>query len=277
MNPIILYRAYDFEFEPEELVAMKKYFRVTPNRTTLQKGDLVIGRLSLLPYYREVVEDLKILGATLINTHIEHSYIADMQHWYYDLEGLTPKTWFEPSRVTEEGPYVLKGHTNSRKSLWRTHMYAPSRKDIGIVLCHLLDDTFISQQQIYVRKYVPLKTYLIGLNGQPITDEYRFFICYGKIISGAYYWSSHIEDLNEQGIFPDVERVPRSFIREVMDRVGDHAKFYVIDVAQTAEGEWIVVELNDGCQSGLSENSPDTLFRNLKEAIAGHLGLPDGP
>lgn len=38
----------------------------------------------------------------------------------------------------------------------------------------------------------------------------------------------------------------------------------MIDVAQTESGDWIVIELNDGQMSGLSENNPEILYKNLK-------------
>ena len=40
-----------------------------------------------------------------------------------------------------------------------------------------------------------------------------------------------------------------------------------IDVAQTESGEWIVVELNDGQMSGLSENNPEVLYKNLTTVL----------
>jgi hypothetical protein len=37
-----------------------------------------------------------------------------------------------------------------------------------------------------------------------------------------------------------------------------------MDIAKTQSGEWIVIELNDGQMSGLSENDPNVLYKNLK-------------
>ena len=33
------------------------------------------------------------------------------------------------------------------------------------------------------------------------------------------------------------------------------------------EGNWILIEVNDGSMSGLSENDPDTLYFELKKGI----------
>jgi hypothetical protein len=61
--------------------------------------------------------------------------------------------------------------------------------------------------------------------------------------------------------------VPQAFLAEVNERIKLHANFYVVDVAQTEKGDWIVIELNDGQQSGLSDNSPVALYRWLLEAV----------
>ena len=39
----------------------------------------------------------------------------------------------------------------------------------------------------------------------------------------------------------------------------------MIDVAEREDGVWRVVELNDGCMSGLSGCIADELYRNLRE------------
>jgi hypothetical protein len=46
-------------------------------------------------------------------------------------------------------------------------------------------------------------------------------------------------------------------------------RFFVLDLAQTIAGSWIVVEVNDGQMSGLSGCDADTLYRNMA-AVLGH-------
>lgn len=271
MNPVIYYREFDMESFKGELDAALFFFPCVPQRTMVEPGDLVICRYSALPFYQELEADLTNIGAKMINTYHQHRYIADMQNWYYDLEGLTPKTWFRASDVpmSEPGSFVLKGETNSKKFLWNTHMFAETRQDVGKVMVNLMNDGLVGSQSIYVRQYVGLKKYLDGEQGMPVTDEYRFFICDGEILSGAYYWSSHLEDIREEcGVEPSVDDVPQEFLQEVIRRVGDSARFWVLDVGQTKDGEWIVIELNDGQMSGLSENDPRTIYKRLSEVLS---------
>jgi hypothetical protein len=105
---------------------------------------------------------------------------------------------------------------------------------------------------------------MTGIHGLPITKEFRFFVAYGEILSGGYYWSSHVEDLPE---VPSASEVPSSFLKEVISKIGHKANYYAVDIAQTEMGEWIVIELNDGQMSGLSENDPYVLYGNLRKVI----------
>jgi hypothetical protein len=270
MRPVILYRdPCDISFD-QELETMRRYFYCTNSRVDIQKGDLVIPRYSSLPYYEEQERDINKAGAKLINSYRQHEYIADMNNYYWDIEDLTPKTWFRPYDVpiNEKGAFVLKGKTNSKKFLWDTHMFAEDRNKVMEIYCKLQDDTLIGCQDIYIRKFIPLYNYAVGIRGLPISKEFRFFIAYKQILCGAFYWSNFAEDIAEKfGLVPCADVVPGKLIFDIIERVGDNSNFYTIDVAQTAEGEWIVIELNCGTMSGLSNNCPNILYYMLKEVI----------
>lgn len=249
-----------------EIDAMGRHFRCTDSRMDIPAGSLVIPRYSALPFYEELERDVLKAGARLINTFHQHRYVADLQNWYDDLRDFTPQTWFRLCDVPKDaGPFVLKGETNSRKFMWDTHMYAQTWDDMVRVSCNLADDTMIGQQMIYARKYVPLKTYFRSFHNLPVTKEFRFFAAFGKVLCGAFYWSNCVEDIGE---IPSVDEVPKDFLQKVLDIVGDRINFVVVDVAQAENGDWLVIELNDGSQSGLSENDPDILYSELKKVIS---------
>jgi hypothetical protein len=143
-------------------------------------------------------------------------------------------------------------------------MYAENRRVACDVYARLCEDGLISQQQIYIRKYVPLVTYFPDVVGLPVTNEFRFFVHDGEILCGGYYWSSHVDTLRERGIEPPkVEEVPRAFLERVTSKIGKKVRFYALDVAKTISGDWIVIELNDGQMSGLSMNDPNELYGRL--------------
>ena len=236
----------------------------------VSENELVICRYSCLPFYKELEYDVYLSGSELINPFKQHRYVADIKNWYCDLEDITPKTWFAPDDIpkNETGSFVLKGETNSKKFLWDSHMFASDRSKVMDVYCRLQDDGLVGSQDIYIRKYVPLFNYATSVHNLPISKEFRFFIAYGKVLTGAFYWSNFAEEIKEQiGNVPSADEVPKEFLQNVIDRVGDNANFYVVDIAQTAEGNWIIIELNDGQMSGLSENDPNILYRELKKVI----------
>lgn len=255
---IILYRGRDFE--NEELSFAQKYFKCTNRRPDIEKDDLVIPRYSFQPFYLDQLKDIEYVGAKVINNYQQHRYIADLQNYIVDLRELTPRTWRSPADLPDKGPFVLKGETNSRKSNWLRDMYAPDKKAAIEVYSRLMDDTLIGEQNIYIRQYEPMITYLQGVNGIPITKEFRFFVAYQQIISGGYYWQNYIDQLPE---VPNPNDVPFSFLKEVINRIGDQSNFYTIDVGISVSGQPFVVELNDGTSSGLSCVDPDQLYSNL--------------
>lgn len=262
--PCILFRDFDGVSE-EEKKSMNKHFVVTSSRMLVHGGELVIGRYSVLPFYRELEVDLAHRGAKLINTFANHRYVADLQNYVEDLGELTPCAWkFGIDEIPDNIPCIVKGETNSKKENWNTMMFARNKREVTDIAIQLMNDSLISSQTIYVRPFLPLKTFCYGLNGQPITMEFRFFVCRGQVISGGYYWSSFLEQLPST---PSPSMVPVDFLKKAIDKVKDKIPFFALDVAQLDNGEWIVIELNDGQMSGLSENNPEELYRNLKEIV----------
>ena len=238
---------------------------ISPFRSQVPAGVTVVCRYSCLPNYAELEAELAFLGASMINSYDEHRYIAEMR-WIDDIAHLTPKTWFNVGYAnvpdTEHG-WVLKGKTNSRKWQWNTHMFANTRKGLESVYRRLIDDTYIAPQGIVIREYVPLKPIEQAINGLPITNEWRCFFYKDLLLSGGYYWSI-AESVDEHTVMPEPAR---KVAQAAADLLCKHTNFFVVDVAETVKGEWIVIEVNDGQMSGLSENDPVTLYTALREAI----------
>lgn len=258
MEPIVYFRMTDDHDEPE-FQACNRHFKTVTQRTHVLPGQLVIPRYSVLPFGKELELDIKAQGSELINTFRQHCYVAEMRNWYYDFEDITPKTWFRLQDIKGDGPFVLKGSTNSKKFSWRTHMFAFGRVSAGDVYMRLLEDGLTGTQEIVIRQFVSLRNYGTMPSGIPISHEFRCFFYKDRLLSKAYYWSN--EDVHPE------DNVPKAFLEDVASRGKDHINFWVADVAQTEAGDWIVVELNDGCMSGLSRNDPDVLFSRLKEEL----------
>jgi hypothetical protein len=257
MQKVILFRS-DRDTE-EEFDAASAFMPTFKYRTDIPPNSLVFGRYSVLPFYSELEKELATRGSRLINTHAQHCYIADIMSWYADIHEYTPKT-YDYWADLDEGKWVVKGKTNSRKFHWNTMMYAEDRPALLDTIRRLYNDTLIREQGVVVREYVPLKKVGEGINGLPITKEWRCFFLGETLLSSGYYWASHPEchqgDLPEEG---------KQLAIKVAKIIAKKTNFFVLDVAEAESGDWLIIEVNDGQMSGLSDNNPDVLYYQLKE------------
>lgn len=263
-NPVLLCRM-DLMDNKDELFAVKEFW---PNsffyyRSIVPENSTVIGRYSVLPFYKELEKELNNhRKSNLINTYEQHNYISKMD-WYFDVFPYTPETWFDVGYKNVpycENGYVAKGETNSRKFKWNTCMYAKDRESLKSVMDNLREDTLISQQRMVVREYIPLETFETGINGLPFSNEWRFFFLAGQMISHGFYWSisEKIPEMIDEGGF--------DFARRMADIVSKKATFFALDIARTKNGDWILIEVNDGQMSGLSTIDARRFYSNLLTA-----------
>ena len=268
---VIYYRESLFH-EDEYEAAKEAGFTMVNLLTDLQKDDFVIPRYTTLPFAEDVYAEFANIGCKVINPYADHKIMADLFIWAKLLGNLTPKTYnqYEMARLPE-GAYVLKGATNSKKSYWNTHMFAPTKKDVSRVFANLVDDSLIGNQEIAIREYVPLVTVGEGINGLPITKEYRLFCLGDRVISSGYYWQNYVDDVNVNSVAIDPEdKVYAHTVKLATDCLSQFVNFYCIDLAQTQTGDWIVIEVNDATMSGLSCIDPKTFYRNLYEEVRYH-------
>ena len=64
----------------EELFIANEVFgnRLVEHRTDVPPSSVVVGRYSVLPFYKELEEELNEKNSYLVNSYEEHSYIANM-------------------------------------------------------------------------------------------------------------------------------------------------------------------------------------------------------
>jgi len=259
MKPIILFR--QSLAEENEIALANNFFDIVEQRTQC-KHNLVISRYSALPYYQELETDLSSLHCKMINTYKQHKWIANFEY-YEALKEYTPETWDEYSfqDCSYDGPFIVKGKTNSKKFQWNKLMFARTKKDAIHIGCELLSDSMIGCQDIIYRKYIPLKTLEFGTKGLPFSNEWRLFYLGNKLLSYGYYWSCASEK-----IISSIQLSNKGFILadKIAKIASEYTNFFVIDIAETDKGDWILIEINDGQMSGLSENNARVLYGNLK-------------
>lgn len=77
---------------------------------------------------------------------------------------------------------------------------------------------------------------------------------------------------------PSPEVIPEAFVERAIARVGSvdgrAPRWYALDIARTTAGDWVVVEINDGQRSGLSENDPRALYAAMAASLAAPVVSP---
>jgi hypothetical protein len=255
---VLFRRSTDTE---EEFAVANRHFKVVEQRSRAT-APLVIGRYSVLPFYKELEIDLANVGSRLINSWRQHKFVADFTY-YDEIEDITPKTYWDGTMSwvrAPEGQYVVKGTTNSRKHSWNTLMYAKTKRRAIQIGADLAGDDLIAQQGIIYRQFVPLKVFEVGINELPFSNEWRCFFLGDKLLSYGYYWSSASESVIQSA---RISPKGIGLAREAAARLSPYINFFAVDVAETVDGTWTVIEVNDGQMAGISENNPETLYENL--------------
>jgi hypothetical protein len=125
-----------------------------------------------------------------------------------------------------------------------------------------MEDSEIGEQGIVYRRFVPLKTFGLGKDGLPQTNEWRFFYFGQQRLSHAYYWPG--SNFLDQAAITDDALALADRIAEI---VAPFVPFFVLDLAETEAGTWILIEVNDAQQAVPSEHDLDALYGNLRKII----------
>lgn len=254
----------------EELSAARSVFPVKALRSRIEPGSLVIARYSALPNYRELEGDLETFGSRLINSAAQHDYIASLAY-AADLGELTFQTWHEFHAVPRElrdQPFVVKGKANSKKFEWATKMFAKDFAAAVRVGAELMTDSMIAEQGVVIRRHHELEIFETGVTGMPMANEWRLFFHKERLLADGFYWAI-LDDMSPvERARPEFEASGRAFARKCAAIIAKRAEFFAIDIAKTASGEWICVEVNDGQMSGLNDSvDPMALYGGLKSSL----------
>lgn len=125
-------------------------------------------------------------------------------------------------------------------------------------------DTGMRAQTIVARRYVPLERLGEGFGGCPVSTEFRVFVLDHEVVGTGFYWPPDDCTLHPP---PPPSVIPADFLREAIARVHPRLRFYALDVARTAAGDWIVIEINDGQRAGLSEVLAGDLYPAMDRVL----------
>jgi len=265
----------DFEALVDDKDAGRAVRRVTSRR---ESKDLAIYRGWMLSpaNYQLLYAALNDRGVELINDPISYRDCHYLPEWYPLLKEQTPRsTWISIERLADKpmnavfeelsafgsNPIIVKDYVKSEKHRWADACFIPEASDR--THAERVVEKFLElrgnnlEGGLVFREFVNFKALAThSKSGMPLTKEYRLFVLNGEIIHWFNYW--------EEGEYGDSAPPLDQFAAAAKK---PKSRFFTMDIAQTANDEWLIVELGDAQVSGLPENADVRAFyRALKQA-----------
>jgi hypothetical protein len=246
---------YDFAFE--------QFFRCShPYRLSSQIT--AITRIGAHSNYPELYAALATEGIQLIHTAEQQQKCSELPHWYPLLSDLTPKSiWYSRKPTLEqitqefEFPIFLKGARQTSKHQKKLSVIE-NPQALSEALAEYTRDPMLWWQTIVCREYVKLR--LVGGDNAdkiPPSFEFRTFWWKGQLVGAGRYWF----EVSPYNWTAKEELEALSVAQEASRRL--NIPFLVVDVAQRTDSRWIVIEVNDGQESGYAGISPFQLWTNI--------------
>lgn len=251
---------YDFDFE--KFLECRHYWRLPTPLTA-------IARIGAIDDYADLYDALEREGIHLIHTPEEHQRCSQLPDWHNLISELTPKSvWFDELPTVEQ----IQGHFDFPIFIKGARQTSKHNKSLSIVedkpsLEHLLkayaNDPILHWQKLVCREYVELKSVGDAYSDEiPPSYEFRTFWWNGQFVGAGRYWY-----LAGEYQWTSAEQMQALKVAQIAaERI--NVTFLVVDVAQRMDGEWIVIECNDGQESGYAGLSPFLLWRNIAEIEA---------
>lgn len=219
--------------------------------------------------YEKLDLSLAARGYELINDCAAYAHSYSLPDWYEAIGGAsaTPRSiWFAGSQFDldaiaasvaaafRDQPVILKDYVKSRKHEWfdacfiRDASDATEVKRVTSNFLRLQDDSLVGG--LVFREFIEFKQ--VGLHSKsrmPLVREYRLFILDGAKVTNAPYWGEG----NYEGDVPDFSSADAAIARV-------KSRFFAIDVAQKAAGDWLIMEINDGGSAGIPEGGDLGVF-----------------
>lgn len=224
----------------------------------------VVARVGPIAAYETCYEELQQHDIRLIHTPEEHNRCSLISHWYPLLKQFTPRTVVydelpAASQVESEfgWPVFVKGERQTSKHKASTSIIR-SAAQFETLLGIWKTDPILHWQKMVCREFVPLEQIDETVSDRiPSSVEFRLFYWKNKCAGWGRYWY--------EGIIYDLPETAQNEVFALADRVAAKidVTFLVVDVAYTANGEWIVIEVNDGQESGFAGADPRIVWEAI--------------
>lgn len=187
-----------------------------------------------------------------VNEWLMASWAKNGPHWFSG-----GQEYYDTLELPGPRPVVLKDFVKSRKGEWFEACFIPDARDAENVkrvtanFLRLTEGTLAGG--LVFRQYETLKQ--IGLHAKtkmPVVNEWRAFMVDGLVIYLAPYW--------KDGDYSWASPPPVDMLHAMHMQARFASPFYTLDVAQREDGEWIIIEINDGGASGVPDGGDVKAF-----------------
>lgn len=251
--------AYDFNF--------RDHFDC---RSVVADTDLpVLLHIGAIEDYARVEKTLAGMGMRLLVSEQEHLRCSLIEKWYPVIKSHTPFTivYDELPDLDELAahfsfPVFVKGNRQTSRHE-KTKCIIENAEDYERLRDEWKQDPILAWQKAAIREYVPLQAIdAEPYPGQvPISCEFRFFYYAGQCMGYGPYWHTR----PAYSMTPEDEK--KAFALTDWAAYVIPASFIAIDIAKTASGEWIIIEINDAQESGFAELNPLPLWESTIQAM----------
>ena len=232
----------------------------------------VLLHIGAIEDYAGIEVDLEELGMKLLVHEEEHLRCSTIENWYPALKDRTPFTKIydelpDGQEILKDFsfPIFIKGNRQTNRHR-RSQCIIENLEQYNALRDEWKYDSILSWQKVAVREYVPL----LEIDSEsypdqvPASYEFRFFYFEGKCMAYGPYWY-----LGKKYSLPESELTE---VLKLTDWAAEQlgAVFPAIDVAKTASGEWIIIEVNDAQESGFVGVNPLVLWNNTFSAAQNH-------
>ncbi|MBK8256836.1 MAG: ATP-grasp domain-containing protein [Polyangiaceae bacterium] len=247
---------YDFEFD--RFFECRRPWEHPPAQN-------VVARIGPIGDYPAQYNELHAAGITLINTPHDHERASELSSWYPLLSDLTPQTvvYAAPPPAAEVEakfgwPVFVKGVRQTARHAAALSVARSAREYEALARAYS-ENPILHWQPCAVRAFVDLER--VGRSDGvhlPPAFEFRTFWSKSNLLGAGRYWTE------ASYAWTDLEKAQALAVaRQAAERLT--VPFLVIDMARTAAGKWIVIECNDGQESGYAGVSPFEVWSNLCE------------
>jgi ATP-grasp domain, R2K clade family 3 len=247
--------SYDFAFDTY-FACRRPYHR--PEKIT------AIARFGAASNYLELYQQLEAEGINLIHSPEQYVLASELPRWYPLISDLTPRSlWFQNPPTAHElehefdYPIFVKGSRQTSRHKAALSIINSSA-EYEQMLKHYHNDPILHWQALVCREFVPLRPVpALASDTIPPSFEFRTFWWHGQCVGAGSYWSA-FSDYSWSSL---EQQQALKIAREAAIRV--NLPFLVIDIAQTINGNWIVIECNDAQESGYAGVNALGMWQNI--------------